>query len=113
MDWMQLKSGSDVRGVAVGDQAVLTPHVAQCLGMAFARFVAARENKPITQVTIAIGRDSRISGPALQQAAAEGISKALATNKDNALPGFGKLMIVGKNELTEEKHYGSKEKEQS
>ena len=79
MDWMQLKSGSDVRGVAVGDNAVLTPHVAQCLGMAFARFVAAKENKPITQVTIAIGRDSRISGPALQQAAAEGISKAGAS----------------------------------
>ena len=79
MDWMQLKSGSDVRGVAVGDNAVLTPHVAQCLGMAFARFVAAKENKPVTQVTIAIGRDSRISGPALQQAAAEGISKAGAS----------------------------------
>lgn len=44
---------------------------------------------------------------------AEGIGKALASNKDNALPGFGKLMIVGKNELTEEGHYGSKEKEQS
>ena len=79
MDWMQLKSGSDVRGVAVGDSAVLTPYVAQCLGMAFARFVAAKENKPVTQVTIAIGRDSRISGPALQQAAAEGISKAGAS----------------------------------
>lgn len=79
MDWMQLKSGSDVRGVAVGENAVLTPHVAQCLGMAFARFVAAKENKPVTQVTIAIGRDSRISGPAIQQAAAEGVSKAGAT----------------------------------
>ena len=79
MDWMKLKSGSDVRGVAVGDDAVLTPHVAQCLGMAFARFVAAKENKPVTQVTIAIGRDSRISGPAIQQAAAEGVSKAGAS----------------------------------
>ena len=79
MDWMKLKSGSDVRGVAVGDGAVLTPHVAQCLGMAFARFVAAKENKPVTQVTIAIGRDSRISGPAIQQAAAEGVSKAGAS----------------------------------
>ena len=76
MDWMKLKSGSDVRGVAVGEDAVLTPHVAQCLGMAFARFVAAKVGKPVTQVTIAIGRDSRISGPAIQQAAAEGVSKA-------------------------------------
>ena len=34
MDWMKLKSGSDVRGVAVGENAPLTEHVAMCLGMA-------------------------------------------------------------------------------
>ena len=36
MDWMKLKSGSDVRGVAVSENAPLTEHVAMCLGMAFA-----------------------------------------------------------------------------
>ena len=76
MDWLKLKSGSDVRGVAVGDGATLTPHVAQCLGMAFARFAAQKTGKSVTQLTIAIGRDSRISGPALLKAAAEGISRA-------------------------------------
>ena len=45
MDWMKLKSGSDVRGTAVGDNAVLTPHVASCLGMAFANFLAERLGK--------------------------------------------------------------------
>ena len=30
MDWMKLKSGSDVRGVAVGENRTLTPHVAAC-----------------------------------------------------------------------------------
>lgn len=82
MDWMKLLSGSDVRGVAVGDGAVLTPHVAACLGMAFARFVGEKVGKPTTQVTIAIGRDSRISGPTLLKAAAEGVSKAGATVLD-------------------------------
>lgn len=76
MDWMKLKSGSDVRGTAVGENAPLTNHVAMCLGMAFARFVAEKQEKPISQVTIALGRDSRISGPALLQAAAEGVAKA-------------------------------------
>ena len=76
MDWMKLKSGSDVRGTAVGENAPLTPHVAMCLGMAFAHFVAEKKKKPISQVTIALGRDSRISGPALLQAAAEGVAKA-------------------------------------
>ena len=50
MDWMKLKSGSDVRGTAVGEAATLTPHVAMCLGMAFARFVAEKKKKPIAQV---------------------------------------------------------------
>lgn len=76
MDWMKLKSGSDVRGTAVGENAPLTNHVAMCLGMAFARYVAEKKDKPIAQVTIALGRDSRISGPALLQAAAEGVAKA-------------------------------------
>ncbi len=82
MDWMKLKSGSDVRGVAVGDAAPLTDHVAMCLGMAFARHVAEKLGKPVTQVTIAVGRDSRITGPALLRAAAEGVSKAGAAVLD-------------------------------
>ena len=42
MDYRKLKSGSDVRGVAVGEGATLTPDVAKTLGMAFARYVAKR-----------------------------------------------------------------------
>ena len=75
LDWMKLKSGSDVRGTALGENALLTERVAQCLGIAFARYVAQKENKPVTQVTIALGRDSRLTGPALLQATAEGISR--------------------------------------
>ena len=82
MDWMKLKSGSDVRGVAVGENRALTPHVAACLGMAFARFVAEKKHKSVTQVTIALGRDSRISGAELLRAAAEGVSKAGAAVMD-------------------------------
>lgn len=82
MNWMKLKSGSDVRGVAVGDDAPLTPRVAACLGMAFARFVAEKKHKPVSQVVIAVGRDSRISGPALLRGAAEGVSKAGASVLD-------------------------------
>ena len=82
MDWMKLKSGSDVRGTAMGENALLTPHVAQCLGMAFARYVAEKNNKPISQITIALGRDSRITGPELLRAAAEGVSRAGANAVD-------------------------------
>lgn len=74
MDYQQLKSGSDVRGLAVGEDAVLTEDVAKALGMAFARFVAEKEGKPLGDVAIALGRDSRVSGPALLQATARGIA---------------------------------------
>ncbi len=82
MDWMKLKSGTDVRGTAMGDAPMLTEHVAQCLGMAFARYAAQQVGKPVTQVTIALGRDSRLTGPALLRATAEGISRAGASVLD-------------------------------
>lgn len=74
MDYQQLKSGSDVRGVAVGENAVLTEEVAKTLGMAFAQFIAQKEGKGVGEVSIALGRDSRVSGPALLKAAAQGIA---------------------------------------
>ncbi len=79
VDWLQMKSGSDVRGTAVGEGTVITPAVAKALGMAFARKLAERKDKPISQVSVAIGRDSRISGPDLVRAAAEGISRSGAS----------------------------------
>ena len=76
MDYRKLKSGSDVRGVAVGEDAVLTPAVAKALGNAFARYLAQKISKPVSEINIALGRDSRVSGPSLVAAAAEGIVKA-------------------------------------
>ena len=82
MDYRKLKSGSDVRGVAVGDGATLTADVAKTLGMAFARYVAQKAGKPIESVSVALGRDSRVSGPQLLAAAAEGIVSAGAKAVD-------------------------------
>lgn len=74
MDFKKLKSGSDVRGVAVGPDAALTQDVAQTLGAAFARYVAQKYGKPAGEVSIALGRDSRVSGPELLAAAARGVA---------------------------------------
>ena len=82
MDYRALKSGSDVRGVAIGEDAVLTAEVAKTLGMAFAVFLAQKEKRPVETLTIALGRDSRISGPALLAATAEGIAATGATAHD-------------------------------
>ncbi len=82
MDYKKLKSGSDVRGVAVGEGAALTADAAKTLGMAFARYVAGKTGKPTVEISIALGRDSRVSGPALLRAAAEGVAATGATALD-------------------------------
>ena len=82
MNWMQLKSGSDVRGKAVGEGAVITEQVASALGMAFAQWLAEKLNKPVDQIVVSLGRDSRITGPTLLRATAEGIRKAGASVLD-------------------------------
>ena len=82
MDWLSLKSGSDVRGTAVGEGLVLTNEIAAALGYAFACKIAALKNKPLSSVCIALGRDSRITGEALLKATADGISRAGANVYD-------------------------------
>ena len=79
MDWMRLKSGSDIRGEAVaqpGAPAVLTPEVARAVGGAFVAWLARRLDVPPQTLSVAIGRDSRVSGPALLAAAAQGMRMA-------------------------------------
>ncbi len=77
-NWGKLQNGSDLRGVAlegvVGEQVNLTPAIATVLGQSFADWLRQRVGKPSAELTIAIGRDSRLSGPALMQAVAKGIT---------------------------------------
>ncbi len=85
MDWMALKSGSDIRGTAVGETAVLTSNVARALGSAFVRLLSKHTGKAPGSLAVSIGRDSRISGPQLLSAAAEGMAKAGARVLDFGL----------------------------
>ncbi|MCU0545266.1 MAG: phosphomannomutase/phosphoglucomutase [Oscillatoriaceae cyanobacterium Prado104] len=77
-NWKKLQNGSDIRGVAIegvaGEQVNLTPEIATILGQAFVTWLLQKVNKPATELTIAIGRDSRLSGPSLMQATAAGIA---------------------------------------
>lgn len=77
MDFMHLKSGSDIRGEAVASlctPATLTGDVARRVGYAFVEWLAQRLCMPTRGLTIAVGRDSRISGPALLGALAQGMA---------------------------------------
>lgn len=74
--WLSLKSGTDIRGDAIareGHPAVLTSDVAQAIGVAFVLFL--REQGVSTpRPVIAVGRDSRLSGPELSAALMEGLT---------------------------------------
>lgn len=86
LTWTALQNGSDIRGVAlegVADEAVnLTPEVVNILGKAFVQWLEQKQGTAAADLTVSIGRDSRLSGEMLIKAAIEGISSLGATVYD-------------------------------
>ena len=75
--WQRLQNGSDIRGVALegvaGESVNLTPEIAFLLGQAFVSWLADKLSKATGDLVVSVGRDSRISGPALMAGLADGI----------------------------------------
>ncbi len=67
MDYKKLQNGSDIRGVALegieGQHVNLTEEVCRNIGRGFALWLKNKAGKE--QLRVAVGRDSRLSGPAL------------------------------------------------
>lgn len=67
MDYTKLQNGSDIRGIALegieGQHINLTEHACQDIGRGFALWLINKTGK--TDLRVAIGRDSRLSGPTL------------------------------------------------
>jgi phosphomannomutase len=77
-NWNKLQNGSDIRGIAISgvpnEYVNLTPEVVTILGQAFAIWLSQTLNKSTTELTISVGRDSRLSGAELMQAVTAGIN---------------------------------------
>ena len=78
-NWKKLQNGTDIRGVAlegVKNEIVdLTPAITQRLGACFAAWLM--EKYPNTsRLRVAVGMDSRLSGPSLATALTEGLTNA-------------------------------------
>ena len=77
MDLMKLQNGSDVRGVAIdgveGENKNLTPDIAAKIGCAFVSWLSGKKKMPAIDLVIGVGRDSRVSGPALADGLIAGI----------------------------------------
>lgn len=87
MNWKQLQNGSDIRGVALdgveGENVNLTPDVVKVIAMAFVEWL--RRKQLGLRPVIAIGTDSRLSGPDLKKAFIDGAVKAGANAQDCGL----------------------------
>ena len=77
MDLMKLQNGSDVRGVAIdgveGENVNLTPDIAAKIGCAFVSWLSGKKKMAASDLVIGVGRDSRVSGPALAEGLISGI----------------------------------------
>ena len=71
-EWMKLRSGSDIRGKA--DQ--LTDEFAEKIGCVFAQWIARRYGTTPDKICLAVGHDSRLSGPRLEEALIRGMKAA-------------------------------------
>ena len=73
MDYKALQNGSDIRGIALegieGQHVNLTEAAVKDLSRGFILWLRKKLGKE--KVTVALGRDSRLSGPAILKAAAE------------------------------------------
>jgi phosphomannomutase len=76
-NWNKLQNGSDIRGVALdgvpNEQVNLTPEIAKILGQTLVSWLSQKIGKPNDQLTIGVGRDSRLSGPVIMQGLIDGI----------------------------------------
>ena len=75
-DYLQLRNGSDVRGVACegieGQSVTLTEEATENIAKAFCVWLISRTGK--TQVSVAVGHDSRITANSLCEAVVRGIT---------------------------------------
>ena len=85
-DYKALQNGSDIRGVALetegGKPVNLTDEAVSDLGRGFVRWLSEKTGKPAESLGIAVGRDSRVTGPHIQEVLCDALGKAGASVLD-------------------------------
>ncbi|MCK4503687.1 MAG: hypothetical protein KAU22_11690 [Desulfuromonadales bacterium] len=87
--WLKLQNGSDIRGVAItgvaGQPVTLHVPIVRSIGFAFAEWLSERLGKPVSQLKISVGTDSRISADKIKNCILQGLATAGATGFDCGL----------------------------
>lgn len=76
--WKKLQNGSDIRGVAMegieGQPVNLTEDKVETIAKAFTVWLSKKKSKKASALTVAVGMDSRLTGPALKAAVIKGLT---------------------------------------
>ena len=77
-EWKRLKSGTDIRGVAMdgveGQPVQLTDETVGRIAAAFAAWLSDKTGISCRDLTVSVGRDSRLSGPRIRNAVVAALS---------------------------------------
>ena len=88
-NWLKLQNGSDIRGVAIagieGQPVTLHDPIVRSIGFAFAVWLSEQLGKPVDQLKISVGHDSRISAQQIKTSIFQGMATAGATLFDCGL----------------------------
>lgn len=80
IDWKQFKSGTDIRGVAVegvpGQEMNLTSEAVRRMAAGYLIWLSEHTGKPASELTVAVGHDSRISADRIQKAVVDAMLSA-------------------------------------
>ena len=107
----KLQHGSDIRGIALegipDEQVNPTPEMVTILGQAFVSWGVQKVNKSVAELTIAIGRDSRLSVPILMQAVIASITSVGSPDYDLEMASTPAKNLSIPEQFLEEAQYGS------
>ncbi len=99
INWKKLQNGSDIRGVAMdgvaGESVNLSCEIIETIGKSFVLWL---KNKGATQLTIAVGMDSRISGKKLKKSFSNGMVSQGANVVDCGLASTPAMFMVTQSE---------------
>lgn len=74
---LHLQNGSDIRGIALpgieGEEVNLTPDIAKSIAASYALWIAKKYKKPIGELRIGVGHDSRLSAINLKNGVINGL----------------------------------------
>ena len=89
MSLMGFKSGTDIRGYGAveysEEKLFLSDEVVSKITLAFAEWLKKRTDKDFAQLTVSVGRDSRVSGPRIIKAVSDTLSALGVTVKNCGL----------------------------